>query len=173
MKLKTHLKARYARIPRWARRSMGALIGLTLAFFTLLAVAIYVNHKDDGLRREVTIKGFNYTDRPVDFFSVNGVWGGNAFAGRYEGGGGSMCCAVVTIGQSVSLKWTLGATGPQYDTGVRQDDFKVTAIVPPPQSPDAEYLTVHFFKDGRVELGLEEPFGQTRWPAGTDMSKLE
>jgi len=152
---------------------MRVLLGLTLAFIALLAVAIYVHHKGDGLHRGVTIRGFNYTDRPINSFSVNGVWGGNAFAGSYEGGGGSMCCTNITIGQAVKINYQLSTTRAQYEAGLRLEEFATTAIVPSPQSPDAEYLTVHFFKDGHVELGLEEPFGKTRWPAGTDMSKLE
>jgi len=79
MTLKSHLKNQYARIPSWARRSMGVLLGLTLAFIALLTVAIYVNHKEGGLRRQVSLTGYNYTDRPVHIFSVNGVMGGNIF----------------------------------------------------------------------------------------------
>ena len=162
MKLKTHLKARYARIPRWARRSMGALIGLTLAFFTLLAVAIYVNHKDDSLRREVSLTGYNYTDRPVHIFSVNGVMGGNIF--RDGGGGSTACCAIITIGQTVKIDYQLSTTRTQYEAGLRLEDFTTTAIVPAPQTPTAEYLEVHFYQDGHVELALVDFPGPRRIP---------
>ena len=173
MKLKTHLKAQYARIPRWARRSMGALLGLTLAFFTLLAVAIYVNHKDDGLRREVSLMGYNYTDRPIHSFSVNGAWGANAFAGSREGGGKPTCCTTVTIGETVKINYQLSTTRTQYEAGLRLEDFTTTAVVPPPQTPTSDFLTAHFYQDGRVELILMEFPGKAYWPAGTDMSKLE
>jgi len=142
---------------------MGVLLGLTLAFFALLVVAIYVNNRHDSLRRQVSLTGYNYTDRPVHIFSVNGVMGGNIF--RDGGGGKIACCAVIIIGQAVKIEWQPSRTAAEYDANVEPFGFKsTTAIVPPPQTPAAEYLEVHFYQDGHVELALVEFPGHRRIP---------
>lgn len=57
----------------------------------------------------VCFQGFNYTDKSIAKYSVNGLWGGGLPAkpsdSKYGGGGGFACGASVS-GPDVKIKWT-------------------------------------------------------------------
>ena len=121
--------------------------------------------------RSVTLVGYNYTERPIYTFSVNGGGGSNIFVG---GGGAKMsCCTEITVGQPVEIKWLYDTTEKQYLAGLREEKRSTTVIVPPPTVPEAEYLEVHFFPDHHVELYLVKFPSHGRWPAGTNLEALE
>ena len=112
--------------------------------------------------RSVTLVGYNYTERPIYTFSVNGGGGSNIFVG---GGGAKMsCCTDITVGQPVEIKWVYSATEKQYLAGLRKENYSTTVIVPPPTVPEAEYLEVHFYPDHHVELALVKFPGDRRIP---------
>ena len=113
--------------------------------------------------RSFTLVGYNYTERPIYSFSVDGVGGGNAFAGFRSGGGGFVCCADITVGKPVEIKWLYDTTEKQYLAGLREENRSSTVIVPPPTVPEAEYLEVHFYPDHHVELVLVKSPGDARW----------
>ena len=123
--------------------------------------------------RSFTLVGYNYTERPIYSFSVDGVGGGNAFAGFRSGGGGFVCCTEITVGKPVEIKWLYDTTEKQYLAGLREENRSTTVIVPPPTVPEAEYLEVHFFPDHHVELYLVKFPSHGRWPAGTNLEALE
>ena len=121
--------------------------------------------------RSFTLVGYNYTERPIYTFSVNGGGGSNIFVG---GGGAKMsCCTEITVGQPVEIKWLYDTTEKQYLAGLREENRRTTVIVPPPTVPEAEYLEVHFFPDHHVELYLVKFPSHGRWPAGTNLEALE
>ena len=121
----------------------------------------------------VTLAGYDYTDRPIGWYSVDGAGGGNMFAGFLGGGGKWACCADVTVGKPVHIEWTFHTTRAQYDAGMRMEDHELTVTVPKPEgSVPPKYLEVHFYSKDHIELRLVPFPGDARWPAGTDMSKL-
>ena len=121
--------------------------------------------------RSVTLVGYNYTERPIYTFSVNGGGGSNIFVG---GGGASFsCCTEITVGKPVEIKWLYDTTEKQYLAGLREENRSTTVIVPPPTVPEAEYLEVHFFPVHHVVLYLVKFPSHGRWPAGTNLEALE
>ena len=133
------------------------LLAALLCLFSLLLGAC--NSQDT---RSVTLVGYNYTERPIYTFSVNGVGGSNIFVG---GGGAKMsCCTEITVGQPVEIKWLYDTTEKQYLAGLREEKRSTTVIVPPPTVPEAEYLEVHFYPDHHVELALVKFPGDRRIP---------
>ena len=114
--------------------------------------------------RSVTVIGYNYTERPIYTFSVNGGGGSNLFAKQKHGGGGRSCCIDITVGQPVEIKWLYDTTEKQYLAGLREENRSTTVIVPPPTVPEAEYLEVHFYPDHHVELALVKFPGDRRIP---------
>ena len=133
------------------------LLAALLCLFSLLLGAC--NSEDT---RSVTLVGYNYTERPIYTFSVNGVGGSNIFVG---GGGASFsCCTDITVGQPVEIKWLYDTTEKQYLAGLREEKRSTTVIVPPPTVPEAEYLEVHFYPDHHVELALVKFPGDRRIP---------
>ena len=114
--------------------------------------------------RSVTLVGYNYTERPIYTFSVNGVGASNLFAKQKHGGGGRSCCIDITVGQPVEIKWLYDTTEKQYLAGLGEENRSTTVIVPPPTVPEAEYLEVHFYPDHHVELALVKFPGDRRIP---------
>ena len=127
----------------------------------LAAVALLLSACNSQDTLSVTLVGYNYTERPIYTFSVNGGGGSNIFVG---GGGAKMsCCTDITVGQPVEIKWLYDTTEKQYLAGLREENRSTTVIVPPPTVPEAEYLEVHFYPDHHVELALVKSPGDARW----------
>lgn len=113
-------------------------------------------------KRTVTLVGYNYTERPIFAFSVNGAGGGNIFV---NGGGASFsCCGEVTVGKPAEIKWTYSRTKKQFEAGIQIEHHTTTVTVPEPSVPEAEYLEVHFYPDHHVELALVKFPGKRRMP---------
>ena len=116
----------------------------------------------------LTLTGYNYTNRYIDNFSVDGVGGGNLFVSdESSGGGGSVCCVPYTLGaraRKVTVNWNIGAcTYNEYVDidGIKQHQihpfFKETNVqVDPNIPPDPKYFEVHFFPDGHIEAAITE-----------------
>lgn len=95
----------------------------------------------------LTIYGYNYTDSGLGNFEVNGRGGGNLSVSSLSGGGGSSaCCAALYTplppNHKVHVKWT------------RHANIWCEADVPfrGPVPSNAEYLEVHFYRDGHIEI---------------------
>jgi hypothetical protein len=122
----------------------------------------------------VTLASYNYTDRSISGYTVDGVGGGNALKGEINGGSGWACCARVTVGEPVHIAWEFSYSRKQYDAGIRAEDHDLTVMVPKPEGHEKpQYLEVHFYSPKHIELRLVPFPGQARWPAGTDLSKLD
>jgi hypothetical protein len=114
----------------------------------------------------LTIYGYNYTNRYIDQFCVNGNGGGNLFVSE-PGGGGSVCCFSYTPGtpapKTVKVKWV--ASGCTYKT-INSDNehssrahhfFKTLDVPVNPKVPaNPGYFEVHFYPDGHVEAAITE-----------------
>jgi Protein of unknown function (DUF3304) len=113
--------------------------------------------------RSVTVVGYNYTERPIYTFSVNGAGGSNLFAKEKHGGGAFSCCTEITVGKPAVIKWVYDTTEKQYEAGLREENHSTTITVPPPTVSEASYLEVHFYPDHHVELALVKFPGKARW----------
>ena len=100
----------------------------------------------------LAINGFNYTDLPIDFFSVAHQGGGNILPSMpTSGGGGTVCC----------VRWRPGTALPKpmivewsrySDRGWRTCKKTVMLKGPVPANPTA--IGVHFMPDGDVQLEI-------------------
>jgi hypothetical protein len=140
------------------------------ARWNLVAIALFAAVSLFGCKQDpytLAIVGFNYTDRAVADFSVNGAWGGNLSPSTpTSGGGGTLCCVVMSRSTKmpfwVDVKYKLSAletfsprkiiepSGPYRTTRV-----EVTGAIP----ANPEYLEVHFYPDGHIEGSLSGPEG--------------
>lgn len=116
----------------------------------------------------LTLYGYNYTNRYIDEFSVDGVGGGNLFvSGESSGGGKSTCCVSYITGPGdwkVKVRWQTDAC--TYDertwsNGEKHSDiysyFKEADVLVDPHVPDhPAYFEVHFYPDGHVEAAITE-----------------
>lgn len=124
-------------------------------------------------RHMLTIYGYNYTDRYIDDYRVNGQGGGNLdLSTESTGGGKSACCVSWLEGsklpKKIEVMWTASyciqrrtnSAGETRDW--REPILHIAELQfngPVPQNP--KYFEVHFYKDGHIELAMTE---QSSWP---------
>ncbi len=115
----------------------------------------------------LTLSGYNYTNRYIDQFSVNGNGGGNLHVSTVTSGGTNVCCVSYTPGapapKTVKVKWV--ASGCTYIETKRSDYistrahhfFKTLDVPVDPHVPaHPGYFEVHFYPDGHVEAAITE-----------------
>jgi hypothetical protein len=143
-------------------------------YFLYLLLPSLLTSCSDAQTYTVTLAGYNYTDRPIGWYSVDETGGGNIFIGFRNGGGKWACCAQITVDKQVRIRWRLHTTRAQYNAGLKVEDHELTVMVPKPEGSDTpKYMEVHFYSKTHIELRLVPFPGRGRWPEGTDMPALE
>ena len=128
----------------------------------------------DGSRVGLTMVAYNYTDRYIDTYSVNGNGGGNVFvSGPGGGGGGITCCVSYRVGLKkieVDVRWQIGACtyNTYVDTaGVEHSQthsfFKEVTIFAPAMTDNPKYFETHFYPDGHVEAVITDEISDPRF----------
>lgn len=123
----------------------------------------------------LTIVGFNYTDRHIDSFSVNGAGGGNVFLSSADsGGGGATCCVTLSKNgpkfSQVRIRWQFD--GCTYLTRSRVSGEVAKNIYPYFRQANVAVdfrgverpsnLEVHFYNDGSVVAELTGKLSRPR-----------
>ena len=126
-----------------------------------------------GTPVSLTIMGFNYTDRDINDFYVDGTGGGNlSVSSASGGGGGSVCCSSYTTGTpapEIKVRWQADACA--YD--IRHDEdgnefntifsiYKTAAVKVAAISLNPKYLEIHIFPDGHVEAAITDEVSSPR-----------
>lgn len=124
--------------------------------------------------RALGIVGYNYTDRYIDEFYVDGQGGGNLDLSTPTAGGGKLTCCIGwrdgrRLPQKVRVKWVAGgcmktvtsSEGYVHQVPVhafKEQDVELTG--PVPQKPG--YFEVHFYPDGHIEVAITETWSEPR-----------
>lgn len=138
------------------------LFGILLCAIPVLALL--------GCKREpymLGIVGYNYTDRAVADFSVNGQWGANVeLSTPTAGGGGTVCCVVMSRDTKtpfwVEVKYKMSALEsypPRRVIDPSQPYRNARVQVTGPIPPEPSYLEIHFYPDGHIEAVISGPDG--------------
>ena len=117
------------------------------------------------------ITGYNYTNRYIDGFSVDGQGGTNL--GANTNGSGEACCILFRPGTSLPVKvhveWTYGYE-KDFDTGrllkkaeTHQADVELTG--PVPNAPTI--FVVHFYPDNTVQVEVTADYPEPRLKRST------
>jgi hypothetical protein len=128
----------------------------------------------------LTLIGYNYTNRYIDDFSVNGNGGGNLFVSNPRGGGGGSVCCVNYITNikdwKVTVQWHFDActynnrkneyAEPRYE--IHRYFKEVEVQVNQNITAKPKYLEVHFYPDGHVEVALTENSSPPRLRLGSE-----
>ena len=125
----------------------------------------------------LAITGYNYTDRYIDGFSVNGQGGSNVLlSDDADGGGKTTCCIVWRPGTAlpvtIVVEWTYGYE-KDFDTGqlLREAEThraEVELTGPVPEHPTV--FVVHFYPNNTVQLEVAEDYPKPRLRR-SDMAK--
>jgi hypothetical protein len=85
---------------------------------------------DKGAPVQLEILGYNYTNRPIDQFTVNGQGGARVvLSSPTSGGSGGTCCVSYTPGAkdfSVVVHWTTHSCEYRQDTGTAEGSYDAT-----------------------------------------------
>ena len=127
-----------------------AMIVLTGLITALLAAC----HGESKLMLGIT--GYNYTNRYIDRFSVNGQGGTNLRA--QTNGSGEACCIVLRADQELPVKvyveWTYGERW-NHIKGIKLQDAKshsAEVFLEGPIPKDPRIFVVHFYPDNTVQV---------------------
>jgi hypothetical protein len=134
------------------RRIAALMLAFVLVVFGIqMGTAWYNDHY--GPLGGYNLIGLNYQEKAIPSYWVNGVWGGNIFPGRPEGGGGSTCCLMLDRNaKQVTVEWQVGRTREEIDAD-KQIEIRSTEVTLP-QIPDPKkgWLGVHFLPNDEVKI---------------------
>lgn len=96
--------------------------------------------------------GYNYTNRDIFSFSVDGHGVGSSYAHESGGGGGIFCChSIPRRAKTLHVEVVLGLTKEQYEKNLPNDKFQTDIPVPPLQDKHNGFIEFHFMPNHRVE----------------------
>jgi hypothetical protein len=152
---------------------------MSILIFLIAPIMLVACHAQDGgevgaIKSKdeyivVGLVGYNYTDRHISDYSVNGAGGGNInLSSPTSGGSGVSCCVKLSKKHTgpirVTVRWQVdGCKYVESDpkTGaadeLRHFYYKETEVdVQRKVDEDANYLETHFYPDGSVQVQLTE-----------------
>lgn len=126
-----------------------------------------------GTRIQLALTGYNYTNRYIDQFDVDGQGGGNiGVSGPNTAGSGSMCCVSYRSGAGpwkAKIRWQSHAcTYNERTSGSEKFSdiysfFKEIEVQVDPDIPDfPRYFEVHIYPDGHAEAAITEHESRAR-----------
>jgi hypothetical protein len=122
--------------------------------------------RESSGRNSLAIIGYNYTNRGIDSFSINGQGGGNIrVSSPTSGGGGTVCCALYTPGSTVKMvriRWQSGACVFKEQSIFSKQMFDTLHLFYKEQeaplevlaTTNASYMEVHFYPDGSIKAAV-------------------
>jgi hypothetical protein len=108
------------------------------------------------------IMGYNYTDRAIADFSVNGAAGSNVELSTRTAGRGKMSCCVV-LGRNIKapfwidIEYKMSALESYPPKRIIEASGKYTKArveVKGPIPPDPSYVEIHFYPDHHIEATI-------------------
>jgi hypothetical protein len=114
----------------------------------------------------LALEGYNYTNRYIDSFTVDGHGGGNVYlSSSTSGGGGTVCCVPYWPGTKanvVTVRWQSGACLYHKRSSTSDEIYErlhtfyteqKVAVVENNKAP-SKYMEVHFYPDGTVQAAV-------------------
>lgn len=148
------------------------LISLSFSFFAKADAQHFSESRSSEYNANswvVDMVGFNYTDRAIDSYSINGEGAGNVLlSSQTNGGGKSACCITILPTNSGALRlrvrWQVDGckylTQSRLSKEVSANLFpyyrQLDVTLPLPKNLKPQHLEVHFYPDGSVDARLTE-----------------
>jgi hypothetical protein len=152
------------------KSSLGALRCITVLVLFLLITACNARQEAKESERYVLLGlvGYNYTNRYISIYSVDGADGGHInLSSATSGGSGVTCCVRLSKRNLSSIKvkvrWQVDGCVYLIKDGttakadkVRHFYYKEAEVDVEPGGQKPNYLEAHFFEDGTVKVRLTE-----------------
>ncbi|CAB3810107.1 hypothetical protein LMG28688_07156 [Paraburkholderia caffeinitolerans] len=120
--------------------------------FTFMLVAFMGTACSNDEYGPYHVIGYNYTDRTVYLFSIDGFGAGSSEANDPGGGGGIACClSIPKNAKTMHIKVTLGWTEEQYEKDLPHDTFETDIPVPKLPNKHRGYIEVHFLPNQKIQ----------------------
>ncbi|WP_312515183.1 DUF3304 domain-containing protein [Massilia sp.] len=122
----------------------------------------------------LALVGYNYTDRYIDSFSVDGQGGGNINVSSPDsGGGGIVCCVLYQPGpkpKTVTVRWQSDACYYRQPSSYSNEVYNTLhsfykekkVVVTETTSGKGEYMEVHFYPDDSVQVVVTKELSAPR-----------
>ena len=125
---------------------------VSAALIVLCVGAAVWAHAKGGSYGPYGVIGYNYTDRHISNFTVDGFGGGASHAHEAGGGGGIVCCLAIpkrakTLHIEVELEWTK----EQYEKNSPHETFEANIPVPVLENKHDGFIEFHFLPQQRIE----------------------
>lgn len=129
---------------------------------------------DDPVEISLALVGYNYTDRYIDSFTVDGKGGGNLAVSSFNsGGGGSVCCITYWPGlevYKVKVRWQHGACFYRVRSRTSGEVFdelhsfykEMEVVVDGSSAKKPANFEVHFYPDGTVQAAVTDSISMPR-----------
>src|SRR5882724_225523 len=130
--------------------------------------------QNDSKHHALTIYGYNYTNRYIDQFYVDGQGGMNLSVSTPDsGGGGRVCCIGWTDGTPLPQKVTVRWMNAACKKTVTNSSGETRQVVVPlfaeqevelhgPVPKDPGYFEVHIYPDGHIEVAITQTTSEPR-----------
>ncbi|WP_419689846.1 DUF3304 domain-containing protein [Burkholderia theae] len=107
------------------------------------------------------VVGFNYTDRGVYNFAVDGFGAGSVHARQFGGGGGTVCCMEVPrYKKTWHVKVTYDLTPEEDAKNLSPEIYETDITVPKLPNKRDGFIEFHFLPDRKIEAQwVEYPTG--------------
>ncbi len=112
--------------------------------------------------------GYNYTDKSIYSFTIDGFGAGGSTAHKPGGGGKSVCCMEVPRGKKIwHVKIEYELTQEQYKNNLPSDVYETDIPVPALPNKSQGYIEFHFLPDRKIEAKWVESPTDPRNPNTT------
>lgn len=106
----------------------------------------------EGAYGPYSVIGYNYTDRHISSFIVNGFAAGASHAHESGGGGGIVCClSIPKATMTFHIKVEYDLTREQYIKDLPGDVFETDIPVPPLKNKHDGFIEFHFLPQRKIE----------------------
>ncbi len=136
---------------------------LTLLLMATLLTACQAEQK------MLSITGYNYTNRYIDGFSVDGQGGSNVLLSEDDAGGGKTSCCILLrpdtkLPVKVHVEWTYGERW-NHIKGIKLQDaesHETDVDLKGPIPKDPTIFVVHFYPDNTVQVEVAADYPKPR-----------
>jgi hypothetical protein len=162
-----------------AKFQLSKLIAFIFCFGFFYAGSVYSGNgeaeKDPDRPYLLGIIGYNYTDRNISQFRVNGAGGDEVNLSSPGSGGSNITCCVqldkkTKFPIAIIVEWQFDGCIYKMQSPLtktiyknRHHYFRKTKVdVPEITSSPPQYMEIHFYPDGKVEAAITNHFSQPR-----------
>ena len=149
-----------AKVPRHIVWTPLIMLGsIALLCYAVLYAGFWYQNRYSPEYGAFSLLAYNYTDRPIYFYTVATKGAGSRVGSSKEGGGSGVTCCypLPRDAKTVTVRWTWSYTLEQEKKGYREETHETVVALPDNIKQHQQgYLTTHFLPNNRVLITFSE-----------------